>query len=67
MGKEAHVRAYARVLLNYYQVDYYASGVHETRKRHLEPIPYYNKILTQQEADDLPTRSRWEVIAAGKP
>jgi AcrR family transcriptional regulator len=46
-GKEAHVRA--RVTY-YHQVGYYALGVRESRKQRLELIPYYTKILTQQEA-----------------
>ncbi|MFC4314231.1 TetR/AcrR family transcriptional regulator [Steroidobacter flavus] len=45
-GKEAHVRA--RVTY-YHQVGYYALGVRESRKQRLELIPYYTKILTQQE------------------
>jgi AcrR family transcriptional regulator len=43
-GKEAHVRA--RVTY-YHQVGYYALGVRESRKRRLELLPYYTKILTE--------------------
>lgn len=46
-GKEAHVRA--RVTY-YHQIGYYALGVRESRKQRLELLPYYTKILTQQEA-----------------
>jgi hypothetical protein len=46
-GKEAHVRA--RVTY-YHQVGYYALGVREPRKKRLELLPYYTKILTQQDS-----------------
>lgn len=45
-GKEAHVRA--RVTY-YHQVGYYALGVREPRRKRLELLPYYTKILTQQD------------------
>lgn len=45
-GKEAHVRA--RVTY-YHQVGYYALGVHEPRKKRLDLLPYYTKILTKQD------------------
>jgi AcrR family transcriptional regulator len=45
-GKEAHVRA--RVTY-YHQVGYYALGVRESRRRRLELLPYYTKILTQHD------------------
>jgi AcrR family transcriptional regulator len=46
VGTEAHVRA--RVTY-YHQIGYYALGVRESRKRRLELLPYYTKILTQRD------------------
>lgn len=46
-GKEANVRA--RVTY-YHQVGYYALGVRESRRRRLELLPYYTKILTERDA-----------------
>jgi AcrR family transcriptional regulator len=45
-GKDAHIRA--RVTY-YHQVGYYAMGVKESRKRRLELIPYYARVLTGRE------------------
>lgn len=45
-GKEAHVRA--RVTY-YHQVGYYALGVREARKKRLELLPYYTRILAGQD------------------
>lgn len=42
-GKEAHVRAR---IMYYHQVGYYALGVQESRKKRLELLPYYHKVLT---------------------
>jgi AcrR family transcriptional regulator len=42
-GSEAHVRA--RVTY-YHQIGYYALGIRESRKRRLELLPCYSKILT---------------------
>jgi AcrR family transcriptional regulator len=42
-GMDAHIRA--RVTY-YHQVGYYALGVRESRKRRLELLPYYAKVLT---------------------
>lgn len=45
-GLDAHVRA--RVTY-YHQVGYYALGVVEPRKKRLELLPYYNKVLAEHE------------------
>ena len=42
-GKDAHVRAR---ITYYHQVGYYALGVHESRKKRRELLPYYHKVLT---------------------
>jgi AcrR family transcriptional regulator len=45
-GMEAHIRA--RVTY-YHQVGYYALGVREPRRKRLELIPYYAKVLTDRD------------------
>jgi AcrR family transcriptional regulator len=42
-GMDAHIRA--RVMY-YHQVGYYALGIRESRKRRLELLPYYVKVLS---------------------
>jgi AcrR family transcriptional regulator len=42
-GTDAHIRAR---ITYYHQVGYYALGVRESRKRRLELLPYYAKVLT---------------------
>ena len=42
-GKDAQIRG--RVMY-YHQVGYYALGVHESRKRRRDLVPYYTKVLT---------------------
>jgi AcrR family transcriptional regulator len=46
-GKEAHIRAR---ITYYHQVGYYALGVRESRKRRLDLLSYYIKVLTGRDA-----------------
>jgi hypothetical protein len=48
-GKDAHVRARARVMY-YHQVGYYAMGVQESQRARRELIPYYQRVLTGRDA-----------------